>query len=91
MQMTQPYDRKQSGTKEPLDEGESRECKSWLKTKHSKSKDEGIQSHHFMANSGNRGNSGNSGWLYFSGLQKSLQMMTAATKLKDAYSLEGKL
>ena len=28
---------------------------------------------------------------YFLGLQKSLQMMTAAMKLKDAYSLEGKL
>ena len=36
-------------------------------------------------------NSANSGWLYFSGLQKSLQMVTAAIKLKDAYSLEGKL
>ena len=32
-----------------------------------------------------------SGWLYFSGLQKSLQMMIAAIKLKDTYSLEGKL
>ena len=29
--------------------------------------------------------------LYFWGLQKSLQMVTAAMKLKDAYSLEGKL
>ena len=28
---------------------------------------------------------------YFGGLQKSLQMVTAAMKLKDAYSLEGKL
>ena len=27
----------------------------------------------------------------FGGLQKSLQMVTAAMKLKDAYSLEGKL
>ena len=43
---------------------------------------------HFM---GNRwGNSGKSVRLYFSGLQKSLQMVTAAMKLKDAYSLEGK-
>ena len=49
----------------------------------------GIWSHHFM---GNRwGNSGNSGRLYFGGLQKSLQMVIAAMKLKDAYSLEGKL
>ena len=28
---------------------------------------------------------------YFSGAPKSLQMVTAAMKLKDAYSLEGKL
>ena len=42
-----------------------------------------------MAN--RRGKSGNSGWLYFSGLQKSLQMVTAAMKLRHAYSLEGKL
>ena len=34
------------------------------------------------------GNSGNSGRLYFWGLQKSLQMVTAAMKLKGAYSLE---
>ena len=47
---------------------------------------DGIQSHHFMANRW-----GNSGCLYFSGLQKSLQMVIAAMKLKDAYSLEGKL
>ena len=47
------------------------------------------QLHHFM---GNRwGNSGNSARLYFWGAPKSLQMVTAAMKLKDAYSLEGKL
>ena len=40
---------------------------------------------------GNRwGNSGNSVRLYL-GAPKSLQMVTAAMKLKDAYSLEGKL
>ena len=33
----------------------------------------------------------NSGSLYFWGAPKSLQMATAAVKLKDAYSLEGKL
>ena len=49
----------------------------------------GIWSHHFM---GNRwGNRGNSVRLYFLGAPKSLQMVTAARKLKDAYSLEGKL
>ena len=37
------------------------------------------------------GNNGNSGWLYFGGLQKSMQMVIAAMKLKDIYSLEGKL
>ena len=36
------------------------------------------------------GNSGNSVRLYFGGAPKSLQMVIAAMKLKDAYSLEGK-
>ena len=46
-------------------------------------------SHHFM---GNRwGNCANSVRLYFWGVPKSLQMVTAAMKLKDAYSLEEKL
>ena len=46
-------------------------------------------SHHFM---GNRwGNSRSSVRLYFFGAPKSLQMAIAAMKLKDAYSLEGKL
>ena len=40
--------RKSRGTKEPLDEGERGEGKSWLKTQHSKNKDHGIWSHHFM-------------------------------------------
>ena len=51
-------------TKEPLDESERGEWKSWLKAQHLENEDHGIQSHHFM---GNR--CGNSGWLYFSGLQ----------------------
>jgi len=37
------------------------------------------------------GNSGNSVRLYFGGAPKSLQMVMADMKLKDAYSLEGKL
>ena len=37
------------------------------------------------------GSSGNSGKLYFFGAPKSLQMVTAAMKLKDAYSLKIKL
>ena len=36
------------------------------------------------------GNNGNSERLYFGGASKSLQMVAAAMKLKDAYSLEGK-
>ena len=52
-------------------------------------KDHGIWSHHLM---GNRwGNSGNSVRLHFLGAPKSLQMVIATMKLKDAYSLEGKL
>ena len=66
-----------------------KDWKSWLKAQHSENEDHGIWSHHFM---GNRlGNNGNSGWLYFFWPPKSLQLVTAAMKLKDAYSLEGKL
>ena len=36
--------------KEPLDESERGKWKSWLKTQHSKNKDHGIRSHHFMVN-----------------------------------------
>ena len=75
--------------KRPLDESERKESKSWLKAQHSENEDHGVRSHYFM---GNRwGNSGNSVRIYFSGLQKSLQMVTSTMKLKDAYSLEGKL
>ena len=65
------------------------ECeKNCLKTQHSKNKDHGIRSHHFMAN--RWGNNGNSDRL-FSWAPKSLQMVTATMKLKDACSLEEKL
>ena len=37
------------------------------------------------------GETGNSVTLYFGGAPKSLRMVTAAMKLKDAYSLEGTL
>ena len=49
-------------------------------------KDRGIRSHHFMANRW-----GNNSKRLFWGAPKSLQMVTAAMKLKDAYSLEEKL
>ena len=62
--------------------------KNWLKTQHSENYDHGIWSHHFM---GNRwGNNGKSDRLFW-GAPKSLQMVIAAMKLKDAYSLEEKL
>ena len=50
--------------------------------------DHGIQSHHFMVN--RWGNNENSETLFW-GASKSLQMVTAAMKLKDACSLEEKL
>ena len=59
-----------------------------LKAQHSENEDHAIRSHHFMAN--RWGNSGNSVRLYFSA-PKSLQMVIEAMKLKDTYSLDGKL
>ena len=88
MQMTPPLLQKWRGTKKPLDESERGEWKSWLKAQHSEKEDHGIRSHHSMRNRWR--NSGNSGWL-FCGAPKSLQMVTAAMKLKDANSLEEKL
>ena len=87
--MIPPSGRKQRGTQELLDEGERGDRKSGLKIQHSENKDHGIWSHHFM---GNRwGNNGNSVRLYLLGAPKSLQMVTAAMKLKGADSLEEKL
>ena len=77
-----PYVRKWRGTKKPLDESERGEWKCWLTAQHSENEDHGIWSHHFM---GNRW--GNNVRLYFWGTPKSLQMVIAAMKLKDAYSL----
>ena len=73
--------------------GESKELKSLLMKVKEESekaglKDHGIWSHHFMEI--RWGNSGNSGWLFL-WAPKSLQIVIAALKLKDAYSLEGKL
>ena len=73
----------------PLDESEPGEWKSSLKAQHSENEDHGIRSHHFMEN--RWGNSGNSVRFYFGGAPRSLQMVTAAMKLKDTYSLEEKL
>ena len=60
--------------------------KAGLKLNFQKNKDHGIQSHHFMAN--RWGNNGNSVRFLVSWAQKSLQMVTTAMKLRDAYSLE---
>ena len=62
--------------------------KSQLKTQHSENQDHGIWSYHFMGNRWR--NSGNSVRLFL-GAPKSLQMVTAAMKFKDVYSLEEKL
>ena len=60
-----------------------------LKLNIQKTKDHGIWSYHFMAN--RWVNNGNSDRLYFGGTPKSLQMVTAAMKLKVTCSLEEKL
>ena len=74
------------GTKEPLDEGERGECKSWLETQHSKKR----RLWHLVPSL--HGKSMGKQWqTLFWGAPKSLQMVTAAMKLKDACSLEGKL
>ena len=57
------------------------ESKNWLKAQHSENEDHGIWSHHFMANRWR--NKGNSGRFYILGAPKSLQIVTAAMKLKD--------
>ena len=62
--------------------------KSGLKLNIQKNQYHGIQSHHFKAN--RWGNNGNSEKLFWAAL-KSLQMVTAAMKLKGACSLEEKL
>ena len=57
--------RKWRGTKEPLDEGERVEWKSWLKALTEK-----LRSWHLVSSlHGKWRNSGNSSWLYFGGLQ----------------------
>ena len=64
--------------------------KNWLKPQHSENQDHGIWSHHFMAHRWE--NNGNSDRLYFLELQnQELKTVTAAMKLKNTCSLEGKL
>ena len=84
---TNPYGRKCRGTKKPLDESEREEWKSWLKAQRSENEDHGpITS---WKEDGETVETVSD--FIFCGAPKSLQMVTAAMKLKDAYSLEGKL
>ena len=69
------------------DESERGELKSWLKIQHSKNKDHGIWSHHFMQIDAETMETET----LFREAPKSLQMVTTAMKLKDAWSLEEKL
>ena len=59
--------RKPREAKEPLNEGDRGEWKSWLKTQHPKNEDHGMQSHHFRVH--RWGKNGNSDRLSFLGLQ----------------------
>ena len=76
--------RKWRGTEKPLDERERGEWKSLLKAQHSENEDHGTS----------RGIDGETvetvlDFIFLA--PKSLKMVIAAMKLKDAYSLEGKL
>ena len=80
--------RKWRGSKEPIDEDERGEWKSWLKTQHSK-KDHGIRSYHFTAN--RWGKMWKQCQISFSWSLKLMWLLTAAMKLKDTCSLEEEL
>ena len=75
-----PYGRKRRITKESLDESERGEWKSWLKTQHSKN----LRSWDLVPSLHGKKwrNSGNNEETLFWGAPKSLQMVTAAMKLK---------
>ena len=85
MQLTLPLWQKARRTKEPLDESERGEWKSRLKTQHSENEDHGIWPNYFMANRWrNRTQWQTLGFW----APKSLQMVTAAMKLKRNYWTE---
>ena len=88
MQIRPPLWLKVKRTKEPLDESERGEWKSWLKAQHSENEDNAsgpITSWEID------GETVETVLDFVLGAPKSLQMVTAAMKLIDAYSLEGKL
>ena len=80
-----PYGKKWRGTKDPLDESERGGEKVGLKLNIQKTK---IMAFGPITSWEIDGQTVETCFL---GLQKSLQMVIAAMKLKDAYSLEGKL
>ena len=86
--MTSPYGRKRRGTKELLDESERREWKAGLKLNIQKTK---IMASGPITSWEIDGETVEtvSDFIFLG--SKSLQMVTAAMKLKDTYSLEEKL
>jgi len=83
-----PYGGKQRRTKEPLDESERREWKSWVKTQHSETE---IMASTPITSWQIGGETMETVTDFILGVPKSLQMVTAAMKLKDACSSEEKL
>jgi len=79
----------QSEEKELLMKVKEESEKASLKLNFKKNEDNGIWSHHFMAS--RRGEKWKQWQILFSSVPKSLQMVTAAMKLKYACSLEEKL
>ena len=83
-----PNGRKWTETKEPLEEGERGKWKSWLKTQNSKTK---IIASGSIISWQIEGGKWKQRKILFSWASKSLQMVSAAMKLKDTCSLEEKL
>ena len=88
MQMTPPYGRKWKGTKKPLDEGERGEWKIGLKLNIQKTK---IMASAPITSWEIDGETVETVSDFILGGSKITAEVTAAMKLKDAYSLEGKL
>ena len=86
--LNQSYGRKWRRTKKPLDESERVEWKSWLKAQHSENKDHGSGPITLWQIDGETVETVSD---FILGAPKSLQMVIAAMKLKEAYSLERKL
>ena len=82
------YGRKWRWTKEPLDESERRDWKSWLKTQIQKTK---IMASNWITSWQIGGETLETVRDFILGAPKSLQMVTAAMKLRDTCSLEEKL